>query len=229
MRESSMKKAHAKPEQDDLRPEYDLSRLKGGVRGKYLDRYRSGTNLALLASDVRAAFPTDESVNQALRSLMIAVPLSWQKAIVRVRQHGKDRPYMPTVLLAALSYFERQLGETEPTEILIPFEKVERPFKDWIEQLDPARNSDASRPFYWLSKGAKVWDLFEGPRRTPFTWRETRDAPPAQRLRDKVRARFKDDLVPELVNERLRELIKAELTRLLNQQATQPPAQVLVD
>jgi hypothetical protein len=54
---------------DNLRPEYDRSVLTGGVRGKYLERYRSGTNLALLAPDVRAAFPTDEAVNQALRSL----------------------------------------------------------------------------------------------------------------------------------------------------------------
>jgi hypothetical protein len=56
--------------EDELRPEYDPSVLKGGVRGKYLERYRSGTNLALLAPDVRAAFPTDEAVNAALRSLM---------------------------------------------------------------------------------------------------------------------------------------------------------------
>jgi len=55
---------------DDLRPEYDLSALKGGVRGKHLERYRAGTNLALLAPDVRAAFPSDEAVNEALRSLM---------------------------------------------------------------------------------------------------------------------------------------------------------------
>jgi hypothetical protein len=40
------------------------------VRGKHLERYRAGTNLALLTPDVRAAFPTDEAVNQALRSLM---------------------------------------------------------------------------------------------------------------------------------------------------------------
>jgi hypothetical protein len=55
---------------DDLRPEYDASVLSGGVRGKHLQRYRAGTNLALLAPDVRAAFPTDEAVNQALRSLL---------------------------------------------------------------------------------------------------------------------------------------------------------------
>ena len=55
---------------DDLRPECDASVLKGGVRGKYLGRYRSGTNFALLAPEVRAAFPTDEPVNQALKSLI---------------------------------------------------------------------------------------------------------------------------------------------------------------
>ena len=60
----------ATPQEDDLRPEHDASELKGGVRGKYLDRFRAGTNLASLAPDVRAAFPTDESVNLALRSLM---------------------------------------------------------------------------------------------------------------------------------------------------------------
>ena len=57
-------------DEDDLRPEYDASVLKGGVRGKHLARFRAGTNLALLAPDVRAAFPTDEAVNQALRSLL---------------------------------------------------------------------------------------------------------------------------------------------------------------
>ncbi len=66
-----MKKDHdTRTDEDDLRPEYDASVLKGGVRGKYLERYRAGTNLALLAPDVRAAFPTDESVNEALRSLI---------------------------------------------------------------------------------------------------------------------------------------------------------------
>ncbi|MEJ5198960.1 MAG: hypothetical protein WHX53_08560 [Anaerolineae bacterium] len=33
---------------DELRPEYDLAELlKGGVRGKYVERYRAGTNLRL--------------------------------------------------------------------------------------------------------------------------------------------------------------------------------------
>jgi hypothetical protein len=69
-----MKNDDVTPGDDDLRSEYDPSELKDGVRGKYLERYRKGTNLALLAPDVRVAFPTDEAVNQALRSLMPESP-----------------------------------------------------------------------------------------------------------------------------------------------------------
>jgi len=57
-------------EEDDLRPEYDFSRLKGGVRGKHVERYREGTNLILLDPDVAAAFPDAKAVNDALRSLL---------------------------------------------------------------------------------------------------------------------------------------------------------------
>lgn len=61
-----MKKANKEPE-DEMRPEYDLSKLKFVGRGIYAERYRSGTNLVLLEPDVREAFPDDESVNEALR------------------------------------------------------------------------------------------------------------------------------------------------------------------
>jgi hypothetical protein len=65
-----MKKEAIDSNDDELRPEYDESVLRAGIRGKYLARYRAGTNLALLAPDVREAFPTDEAVNDALRSLI---------------------------------------------------------------------------------------------------------------------------------------------------------------
>nr|WP_225938129.1 hypothetical protein [Leptothermofonsia sichuanensis] len=44
--------------------------MAGGVRGKYVEQYRSGTNLVLLDPDVVQAFPTDASVNEALRLLI---------------------------------------------------------------------------------------------------------------------------------------------------------------
>ena len=53
---------------DELRPEYDLkSLLKDGVRGKYAERYHSGTNLVLLEPEVAKAFPSDKAVNDALK------------------------------------------------------------------------------------------------------------------------------------------------------------------
>ncbi len=65
-----MKKGSDNDEDDDLRSEYDLRQLEDGVKGKYAERYRKGTNVVLLAPDVAAMFPDDESVNEALRALM---------------------------------------------------------------------------------------------------------------------------------------------------------------
>ena len=55
---------------DELRPEYDLASLKGGVRGKYYARATAGTTLVLLEPDVAEAFSDGASVNQALRSYL---------------------------------------------------------------------------------------------------------------------------------------------------------------
>ncbi|MEW5768257.1 MAG: hypothetical protein AB1797_11680 [bacterium] len=63
-----MKKETGLEIEDELRPEYDLAELlKGGVRGKYAERYREGTNLVLLRPDVAAAFPDSDAVNKALQ------------------------------------------------------------------------------------------------------------------------------------------------------------------
>ena len=56
-------------EPDDLLPEYDLSQLKGSVRGKYYDRYQPKLPLVRLDPDVAVAFPDAASVNAALRLL----------------------------------------------------------------------------------------------------------------------------------------------------------------
>ena len=61
-----MKKTHS----DELRPEYRREDLGPGVRGKYFESYRKGTNLVLLSPDVAKAFPTENAVNDALRSLI---------------------------------------------------------------------------------------------------------------------------------------------------------------
>jgi hypothetical protein len=59
-----------KKQKDELRSEYDLSQLKGCVRGKYSDRAQQGTNIILLAPDVAEVFHDDAAVNEALRTLI---------------------------------------------------------------------------------------------------------------------------------------------------------------
>ena len=54
---------------DDLRLEYDFS---GGVRGKYAERFREGTNIVVLDPDVAAEFKDSRAVNEALRRLLKA-------------------------------------------------------------------------------------------------------------------------------------------------------------
>jgi hypothetical protein len=66
-----MKKRSQNEMDDELRSEYDLrGLLKGGIRGKYVEQYRAGTNLILLDPDVAEAFPSEQAVNEALRLVL---------------------------------------------------------------------------------------------------------------------------------------------------------------
>lgn len=57
-------------DKDTLRDEYPEELIKSGVRGKYANQYKEGTNVVLLDSDVMEVFPDSEAVNKALRSLI---------------------------------------------------------------------------------------------------------------------------------------------------------------
>jgi len=74
------KKTEKRERRDELRREYDLSKLKGAIRGKYTARYRAGTNLVLLSPDVAAYFPDEQSVNTALRALIHAAKRPLRRA-----------------------------------------------------------------------------------------------------------------------------------------------------
>jgi hypothetical protein len=55
---------------DEMRAEYDFASMRGGVRGKYVDRLRRESNIVVLEPEVAAAFPTGDSVNAALRGML---------------------------------------------------------------------------------------------------------------------------------------------------------------
>jgi hypothetical protein len=84
-----MKKDFKTEMEDELRPEYNLRELlKEGVRGKYVERYRAGTNLVLLAPDVAEAFPDEEAVNQALRLVieLTKLPRPQKRGVAKKKQ-----------------------------------------------------------------------------------------------------------------------------------------------
>ncbi len=80
-----MKKARASKRGDELRPEYDFSRLKGGVRAKYYRRAISGMNLVLVEPDLVSLFPDSKAVNRALRLLADAAKAATPRKARRAR------------------------------------------------------------------------------------------------------------------------------------------------
>lgn len=63
-------KKRAGSRRDELRPEYNLTGLRGGVRGKCYGRAQAGTNLVLIEPEIAEVFPNGEAVNNALRRLV---------------------------------------------------------------------------------------------------------------------------------------------------------------
>ena len=52
---------------DGMRDEYDFS---NGVRGKYAELFRKGSNVVVLEPDLAEEFPTAKAVNKALREYL---------------------------------------------------------------------------------------------------------------------------------------------------------------
>ena len=64
-----MKKANVKD--DEMRAEYSRADLGPLVRGKYAARYAKATNVVVIDPALTKAFPNNEAVNDALRSLLV--------------------------------------------------------------------------------------------------------------------------------------------------------------
>jgi hypothetical protein len=70
---------------DDMRPEYDLS---GGIRGRFFKEYQQGNNVVLLDSDVASVFPDSRTVNQTLRLL---IQLAEKKAAAGTKRGASNK------------------------------------------------------------------------------------------------------------------------------------------
>jgi hypothetical protein len=62
-----MKKKASDRDGVPMRAEYDFSK---GVRGKYAQRFKQGTNVIVLAPEIAEVFPDSASVNDALKALV---------------------------------------------------------------------------------------------------------------------------------------------------------------
>ncbi len=78
MKEKPMKKQTVASEPEpEMLDEYDFSK---GVRGKYVERFKKGSNIVVLSPDVAEVFSDSESVNEALRTL------------IKITRHNKKIP-----------------------------------------------------------------------------------------------------------------------------------------
>jgi hypothetical protein len=80
MNSENLDSLHPEDLEDDLPAEYDeetlRNLLKHGERGKYVERYRQGTNLVKIDLDLADMFPTERSVNDALRQFLASQSIS---------------------------------------------------------------------------------------------------------------------------------------------------------
>ena len=76
----------------DLRPEYRREDFGAMERGKYAVQMREASNVVVLDPDIAAAFPNDQAVNAALRSLLELAKL----AARAVPTPGTTTPDAPT-------------------------------------------------------------------------------------------------------------------------------------
>jgi hypothetical protein len=57
--------------EDELRPEYDLTELRNGIRAKYFDRYKRGSDGALPTENLANDLASSESQADDVRYLVI--------------------------------------------------------------------------------------------------------------------------------------------------------------
>jgi len=70
------KNSTRKPDDYELREEYDLTKLPIVPKGRFDPKHRIGNNVIVLEPDIAKAFPDDKAVNEALRLLLKASKLS---------------------------------------------------------------------------------------------------------------------------------------------------------
>lgn len=53
-----------------MKDEYPEELIRSGVRGKYAQQYREGSNIVVIDADLAKRFPNSKAVNDALRQFL---------------------------------------------------------------------------------------------------------------------------------------------------------------
>ena len=75
------KNSTPKPDDYELKEEYDLSKMTVLPKGRFDSKRRVGTNVVVLDPEIAKAFPNDEAVNAALRLLLQAAKIPLQTSV----------------------------------------------------------------------------------------------------------------------------------------------------
>ena len=96
---------------NELRPEYNETSLKNGIRGKYAEQYAAGTNIVRLAPDIAAVFPNDGTVE------VLSSPVIGGKSTKRnIKKITRLVSVLATVIfVAGLSACEQLQQMVQPT------------------------------------------------------------------------------------------------------------------
>ena len=106
-------------EKDELRPEYSRADFGKGVRGKYHQRFKQGTNIVVLEPEIAKEFPTSEAVNEALREVL-------RKCASRGNSLSLDSENDSDIEAARLTEIKRRVNHLDSGSTrMIPWEDVQ--------------------------------------------------------------------------------------------------------
>ncbi len=160
-----MKKALPKKNNDELKPEYDLAQLKGGLRGKYYQEARAGTNLIVIDPELPFVYTLlDSKLRERLDAALSLISGLPKGNILEcgsgcltelVREFAITPPILRSDLMVADEEFaetvdwsfEKKTGNTGHI-FLIPIERDAQ----WLEEISSQRFSIDSAPLAFLDK-----------------------------------------------------------------------------
>src|SRR5690242_18402555 len=85
------------------------------------------------------------------------IPQGWRDALDQVRRRRSRLHYKPAALLVALDLLDSAVDAVAGR---VPWGALDRSFRELLSDLDPGGSDQGWQPFFHLSTGEQLWDLF---------------------------------------------------------------------